>query len=157
MPQISNILPVVTFLNLNFANFKFDKLCAPGIENNPRPSSSFKKFASGAYHQGSIGYKKTAGIQCNSNSFFAICCTALKIARIWKSNDIDFILGWGDLLKTIKTIREKHYLEVDELPLFVDIQGQVVELEKLQYFSDIFNTNSNSVDLLSHHKKLIFN
>ena len=154
MPQISNISPVVIFLNLNFSNFKFGKLRAPGIENNPRPSSSFKKFA---YHQGSIGYKKTAGSQWNSNSFFAICCTALKIARIWESNDIDFILGWGDLLKTIKTIREKHYLEVDELPLFVDIQGQVVELEKLQYFSDIFNTNSNSVDLLSHHKKLTFN
>ena len=75
-------LPVVPFLNLQFANFRFEELLADGIESDLCPSSKINKFVSGTYYQGSIRYTVTARIQCISNFFFAICFSAIRNATL---------------------------------------------------------------------------
>ena len=54
-----------------------------------------KKVVLGSYHQGNLKYGETAGIQCTSNAFIAVCFSAVKNVSIWKSWDLGFILDQG--------------------------------------------------------------
>ena len=52
--------------------------------NNIRKSVCINKAVSGSYHQGNLKNGKTAGIQCTSNGFIAVCFSTVKNVSIWK-------------------------------------------------------------------------
>ena len=107
-----------------------------------------KKAVLGTFHQGNLKYGTTAGIQCRSNAFVAICFSVVKRVSIWKSFDLDYILDQGD--KLMKLLEARGALCIDQLPLSVDIEGFNTRSKKLMLYSDLFN----SVDLFLHHKCL---
>ena len=82
-------------------------------ECNVRKSVSIKNAVLGSYHQGNLKYGETAGIQCTSNTFIAVCFSAVKNVSILKSWDLDFILDQGDIL--MKSLSLYHALALDEL------------------------------------------
>ena len=52
--------------------------------NNIRKSVCINKAVSGSYHQRNLKNGKTAGIQCTSNGFIAVCFSTVKNVSIWK-------------------------------------------------------------------------
>ena len=102
----------------------------------------------GTFHQGNPKYGTTAGIQCTSNAFIAICFSVVKRVSIWKSFDLDYILDQGD--KLMKLLEARGALCIGQLPLSVDIEGFNIRAQKLMLYSDLFN----SVDLFFRHKCL---
>ena len=74
------IMVIFIFANLHIAAFNFSRLVAEGIESNPGPdtalanlSAFIKKHVLASFHQGHMKFGYSAGIQCMSNAFFAIC------------------------------------------------------------------------------------
>ena len=76
-----------------------------------------KKAVLGTFHQDNLKYGTTAGIQCTSNAFVAICFSVVKRVSIWKSFDLDYILDLGD--KLMKLLEETGALCIDQLPLYL--------------------------------------
>ena len=107
-----------------------------------------KKAVLGTFHQDNLKYGTTAGIQCTSNAFVAICFSVVKRVSIWKSFDLDYILDLGD--KLMKLLEARGALCIDQLPLSVDIEGFNIRAQKLMLYSDLFN----SVDLFFRRKCL---
>ena len=64
-----------------------------------------RKAMLGTFHQGNPKYGTTAGIQCTSNAFIAICFSVVKRVSIWKSFDLDYILDQGDKLMKLLEAR----------------------------------------------------
>ena len=90
----------------------------------------------------------TAGMQCTSNAFLAICFSAIKSVSVWKPFDLDYIFFHGDnLMKSLKVIQP---LAVDELSLSINIGGCCIKVRKRMLYSDIFNT----IDLFLYHKQM---
>ena len=100
------------------------------------------------FHQGISKSGTTAGIQCTSNAFIAICFSVVKRVSIWKSFNLDYLLDQGD--KLMKLLEARGALCIDQLPLSVDIEGFNVRAQKLILYRNLFN----SVDLFFHHKCL---
>ena len=103
------------------------------------------------FHQRNPKSGTTAGIQCTSNAFIAICFSVVKRVSVWKSFDLDYILDEGD--KLMKLLEASGALCIDQLPLSLDIEGFNIRAQKLMLYNDLFN----SVDLFFHHKCLSSN
>ena len=71
-----------------------------------------KKAVLGTFHQGNSKYGTTAGIQCTSNAFIAICFSVVKRVSIWKS--FDYILDESD--KLMKLLEARGALCIEQLP-----------------------------------------
>ena len=107
-----------------------------------------KKAVLGTFHQGNSKYGTTAGIQCTSNAFIAICFSVVKRVSIWKSFDLDYILDESD--KLMKLLEARGGLCIDQLPLSLDIEGFNIRAQKLMLYNDLFN----SFDLFFNHECL---
>ena len=93
-----------------------------------------------------FGY--SAGIQCMSNAFFAICFAVVKKVSTWKHFDLDFILEQGDRL--FKSTGMMQPLAVDELPLTFDLENCLVQSQMLHCHSALFSI----INLFEHHNNL---
>ena len=102
----------------------------------------------GNYHQGNKKDGETAGIQCTSNTYFAICYSVNKNVSDWVAFDLDYILDKGDFL--MKSLGISHVLAVDKLPLFLNVRSSDIEASMKLHYSNIFN----NIDLFSNHKHL---
>ena len=123
------------------------------FENNPSlvpgPNNYYiKKALHGTYHQGNEKLGETAGIQCASNAFYAICFSVLKNVSTWAYSDLDCIIGQGDNL--MKCLGVPKPLAIDELPLSVKLKGCDLEVTMLQHYSNRFS----KFDLFIDHKEL---
>ena len=101
----------------------------------------------GNYHQGNKKYRKTAGIQCTSSSYFAICYSVTKNVSDWVAFDLGYILDQGDFFMRSLGIPDTL---AAELPLFLNVGNNDIETSMKLYYSDIFN----NINLLSNHKHL---
>jgi len=130
---------------LNMALLKMSLLLEDGdVESNPGPNGAvannidIKKYVQGSYDQGHPKYGYSAGMQCMSNAYFAICFSLLKKASTWKSFDLDYILDQGDRLFKLTGI--KQYLAVDELPTNFDLEGCSIVAKMLFPHSAFFRS-----------------
>eukprot|EP00111_Clytia_hemisphaerica_P012253 TCONS_00035977-protein len=76
--------------NLTFFKVNYTLLLSGDVELNPGPN------VQGSFHQGNGKFGETAGIQCSSNCFFAICYAKFRRLSLWKSHDLDYVLDQGD-------------------------------------------------------------
>ena len=60
-------------------------------------------------------------MQCTSNAYFSIAYSVIKKSSIWKSWDLDYILGQGDIL--LKSVRIGQPITVNELPINFKIEN----------------------------------
>eukprot|EP00111_Clytia_hemisphaerica_P020469 TCONS_00060303-protein len=84
--------PVLITFKVNYT-----LLLSGDIELNPGPPQEEIKSIQGSFHQGNSKFGETAGIQCSSNCFFAICYAQLRKLSLWKTHDLDYVLNQGDL------------------------------------------------------------
>ena len=100
------------------------------IESNPGPTYVIEKVIHGSYHQGNKRFGNTAGVQCACNSLYALCWSQIKKVNSWNTSDLDHILTEGD--KLYKTLNTFDMLSVDDLPHFVKMYDQNVQIEFLE-------------------------
>ena len=66
----------ISFFCFHISIYFLLRIITEGIQSNPGPSYSgayeIKKAVQGTFHQGNTRFGETAGIQCTSNSYFAI-------------------------------------------------------------------------------------
>ena len=106
-----NVVHSLQDLNLIFLNVNYTLLLSGDIELNPGPSEN--KSMQGSFHQGDfIKFGQTAGIQCSSNCFFAICYAQFRKLSLWKTHDLDYVLDQGDLnFKNLGITRQSPLIE----------------------------------------------
>ena len=100
------------------------------IESNPGPTYVIEKAIHGSYHQGDQRFGNTAGVQCACNSLYTLCWSQIKKVNSWNTSDLDHILTEGD--KLYKTLNTFDMLSVDDLPRFVKMYDQNVQIEFLE-------------------------
>ena len=141
----------VLYLNVNVAVFKLLKLLVDGdIESNPGPNTYIiQKSVQGSFHQAHPKFGDTSGIQCACNSLFAICWSSIKRVSIWKSQDLDYVLEYGDaLFKDVNILRP---LSIEELPETVLINGHVIKVEMLSNINSLLGANN----LFDNHEDVL--
>jgi len=130
----------VPYLNMMYCfqdpNYIFLKnnctlLLSGDIELNPGPNTLrdnlIEKSVQGTFHQGSDKFLETAGIQCSSNCFYAICYAHFRKLSLWKSHDLDYILEQGDRNFKKLGIRESPF--IDQFSKVVEIGNSTCTLE----------------------------
>ena len=133
------ILVLILTLNLNFSVLKLLKLLTDGdVESNPGPTFRILKVIQGSFHQGDLKFWHTAGIQCACNSLYALCWSTIKRDSVWTTSDLDYVLENGDSL--FKSINTNVALNVDELPVNVNIEGHSLGVILLENGSGVMNT-----------------
>ena len=133
------ILVSILTLNLNFSVLKLLKLLTDGdVESNPGPTFRILKVIQGSFHQGDLKFGHTAGIQCACNSLYALCWSTIKRVSVWTTSDLDYVLENGDGL--FKSINTNMALNVDELPVNVNIEGHSLGVILLENESGVMNT-----------------
>ena len=133
------ILVLILTLNLNFSVLKLLKLLTDGdVESNPGPTFRILKVIQGSFHQGHLKFGHTAGIQCACNSLYALCWSTIKRVSVWTTSDLDYVLENGDSL--FKSINTNMALNVDELPVNVNIEGHSLGVILLENESGVMNT-----------------
>ena len=100
------------------------------IESNPGPTYVIEKVIYGSYHQGDQRFSNTVGVQCACNSLYTLCWSQIKKVNSWNTSDLDHILTEGD--KLYKTLNTFDMLSVDDLPRFVKMYDQNVQIEFLE-------------------------
>ena len=91
--------------------FNYTLLLSGDIELNPGPQEEIKSIR-GSFHQGNSKFGETAGIQCSSNCFFAICYAQLRKLSLWKTHDLDYVLNQGDFnFKNLGITRQSPLIE----------------------------------------------
>ena len=112
--------PVLITFKVNYT-----LLLSGDIELNPGPQEEIKSIQ-GSFHQGKFG--ETAGIQCSSNCFFAICYAQLRKLSLWKTHDLDYVLNQGDLnFKNLGITRQSPLIE--EFQKVVAIGNSICSLD----------------------------
>ena len=133
------ILVLIVTLNLNFSILKLLKLLTDGdVESNPGPTFKILKVIQGSFHQGHPKFGHTAGIQCACNSFYALCWSTIKRVSVWTTSDLDYVLENGDSL--FKSINTNMALNVDELPVNVNIEGHSLDVILLENEAGVMKT-----------------
>ena len=133
------ILMLILTLNLNFSVLKLLKLLTDGdVESNPGPTFKILKVIQGSFHQGHPKFGHTAGIQCACNSLYALCWSTIKRVSVWTTSDLDYVLENGDSL--FKSINTNMALNVDELPVNVNIEGRSLDVILLENEAGVMNT-----------------
>ena len=133
------ILVLILTLNLNFSVLKLLKLLTDGdVESNPGPTFKILKVIQGSFHQGHPKFGHTAGIQCACNSLYALCWSTIKRVSVWTTSDLDYVLENGDSL--FKSINTNMALNVDELPVNVNIEGRSLDVILLENEAGVMNT-----------------
>ena len=133
-------------INLHYALVRASKLTEEGIEINTGPENSNRNYAikivlQASHHQGNSKYGESAGMQCTSNSYFAIIFSAIKSIDIWKTFSLDYILEQGDNIFTEVGVYQS--LAVDELPHDVSIEDTHVSAEMLAHECNLFAEKGN--------------
>ena len=134
--------------NLIFLKVNYTLLLSGDVELNPGPS------VQGSFHQGNHKFGETAGIQCSSNCFFAICYAQFRKLSLWKTHDLDYILDQGDLnFKKLGISGQSPFIE--EFSKTIDIGGSTCALT-FNIFEGYFEAGNISVnfvqeDLLLQH------
>ena len=98
-------------------------------KNNKLPMTVLKSYsvlksAQGSYNQGHGRFGATAGMQCTCISLFSLCWSVNLKVSIWQSHDLDYILCTGD--KIYKDLGVSNYLNADDLPVKIYLNGQVI-------------------------------
>ena len=133
------ILVLIVTLNLNFSVLKLLKLLTDGdVESNPGPTFKILKVIQGSFHQGHPKFGHTAGIQCACNSLYALCWSTIKRVSVWTTSDLDYVLENGDSL--FKSINTNMALNVDELPVNVNIEGHSLDVILLENEAGVMKT-----------------
>ncbi len=134
--------------NLIFLKVNYTLLLSGDVELNPGPS------VQGSFHQGNSKFGETAGIQCSSNCFFAICYAQFRKLSLWKAHDLDYVLDQGDLnFKKLGISGQSPFIE--EFSKTIDIGGSTCALT-FNIFEGYFEAGNISVnfvqeDLLLQH------
>ena len=72
----------ISFFCFHISIYILLRIITEGIQSNPGPSYSgaygIKKAVQVTFHQGNTRFGETAGIQCTSNSYFAIIFSEIK-------------------------------------------------------------------------------
>ena len=84
---------------------------------------NISKIVLGSFNQGNELFGETAGTQCACNVLYAIFWSYFRSVSIWKKPDLDKILIEGD--KVYKSLNTHSYLNVDELPRFIETNGMI--------------------------------
>ena len=159
---IHNLVVMIIYANLHIAAFRYTRLLAEGIESNPGPAGNvtgtiassvvnIKKHVFASFHQGHAKFGYSAGIQCTSNAYLAICFSLIKTVSAWKNFDLDYILDEGDRLFKLTGIMEP--LAVDELPTTFDLEGcRLVSSIMFSHSGLLTDTN-----LFNHHTGMLPN
>eukprot|EP00111_Clytia_hemisphaerica_P012168 TCONS_00035743-protein len=129
--------------NLNFFKVNYTLLLSGDVELNPGPT------VQGSFHQGNVNrckFGKTAGIQCSSNCFFAICYAQLRKLSLWKTHDLDYFLDQGDLnFKKLGITGQSPFVE--EFSKTIDIGGSTCALN-FNIFEGYFESGNISVNFV---------
>eukprot|EP00111_Clytia_hemisphaerica_P017724 TCONS_00052432-protein len=135
--------------NLTFLKVNYTLLLSGDIELNPGPNTVEIKSVQGSFHQGNLErFGETAGIQCSSNCFFAICYAQLRKLSLWKTHDLDYVLHQGDLnFKKLGITGQSPYIE--EFSKTIEIGNSTCTLD-FNIFEGYFVTGDNiSVNFIS--------
>ena len=109
---------LILTLNLNLSVLKLLKLLTNGeVESKPDPIFKILKVIQGSFHQGDSKFGLTAGIQCACNSLYALCWSTIK--RVFR-------------FSLFKSINTNMALNVNELPVNVNIKGRSLDVILLQ-------------------------
>ena len=102
------------------------------IESNPGPTYVTEKAIHGSYQHGDQRFGNTMGTQCVCNSLYALCWSQIKKVNSWNTttSDLNHILTEGN--KLYKTLNTFGMLSVDDLPRFVKMYDQNVQIEFLE-------------------------
>eukprot|EP00111_Clytia_hemisphaerica_P022200 TCONS_00065248-protein len=108
-PNVGSNLPEPAIFTFKV---NYTLLLSGDIELNPGPPQEEIKSIQGSFHQGNSKFGETAGIQCSSNCFFAICYAQLRKLSLWKTRDLDYVLNQGDLnFKNLGITRQSPLIE----------------------------------------------
>ena len=108
----------------------FNTLIDGDVEINLGPTYVIEKAICGSCHQGNRRFGDTAGVQCACNSLYALCWSQIRKVDFWDRLDLDHILTEGDRL--YKTLNIFDMFSVDDLPCFVRVYDENVQIEFLQ-------------------------
>eukprot|EP00111_Clytia_hemisphaerica_P017204 TCONS_00050917-protein len=138
--QYSNVVYKSGDPNLIFLKVNYTLLLSGDVELNPGPS------VQGSFHQGHRRFGKTAGIQCSSNCFFAICYAQFRKLSLWKTHDLDYVLDQGDLnFKKLGITGQSPYIE--EFSKVIEIGNSTCALN-FNIFEGYFETGNISVNFV---------
>ena len=114
--------------NLTFLKVNYTLLLSGDIELNPGQNTEEIKSVQGSFHQGNLEkFGETAGIQCSSNCFFAICYAQFRKLSLWKTHDLDYVLHQGDLnFKKLGITGQSPY--IDEFAKAIEIGNSTCTL-----------------------------
>ena len=104
---------------------------------DPGPTYAIEKVILGSFHQGDTRFETTAGIQCASNSIFALCFSQVKRVFRWSTPDLDYILTEGDIL--YKSLGTMDLISADELPRSVVMSDYNIPIDYLELETEIAN------------------
>ena len=97
-----------------------------------------KKIRPSALNSELMIYLLYAGIQCACNSLYALCWSTIKRISVWTTSDLYYVLENGDSL--FKSINTNMALNVDELPVNVNIEGHSLDVILLENEAGVMKT-----------------
>ena len=140
---------------MNVSFLKLMSLLTDGdVESNPGPTYTILKVVQGSFNQANQKFGETAGRQCACITLFSIAWSAIRRVALWNTTDLDFILSEGDQLYKGSSVST--FISADELPQTIDIENNVVYVEKLRFqqgtttrhpekfFSSSYDSNTNN-------------
>ena len=148
------VLILTLYVNMNMSFLKLISLLTDGdVESNPGPTYTILKVVQGSFNQANKKFGETAGRQCACITLFSIAWSAIRRVALWNTTDLDFILSEGDQL--YKGLSVGTFISADELPQTIDIENNVVYVEKLRFqqgtmrhtekfFSSSYDSNINN-------------
>ena len=166
------IFLVIICLNLHFAVVNLLNLTLEGAESDPGPNRfsfissdysdsvdssassaglrnfAIKKSVQASHHQGHLKYRKSAGMQCISNAYFAIAYSVIKKPSIWKLWALDYVLEQGDIL--FKNVGIGQPLAVDELPINFKIESFDLNTVMLDQESHLMQSKNDLFENCRH-------
>ena len=123
---------LTVYVNMNMSFLKLMNLLIDGdVESNPGPTYTTLKVAQGSFNQANQKFGCTAGRQCACITLFSITWSAIRRVGLWNTSDLDFILNEGD--KLYKGLNIGTFISAEELPHTIDIENNVVYVEKLEF------------------------
>ena len=101
-----------------------------------------EKVVQGSFHQGATKFGESAGSQCTCCALFSVVFNQLiKSSGRWDSFDLDYIVSNGD--KVYKDLGKSGYLMFDDLPQFMLLYDNRVDIDFLHNQSGILTSKNN--------------
>ena len=136
------ILILTLYVNMNMSFIKLMSLLIDGdAESNAGPIYTILKVVQGSFNQANQKFGCTADTQCVCITLFSITWSAIRRVGLWNTSDFDFILNEGD--KLCKGLNICTYISADQLPQTIDIDNNVVYVEKLRLLQGTIMKHAN--------------